>query len=119
MYFKIKIGGIYKISIGEYYYIGLSVDIFGNRWQSHITDLYMNKHSSVKFQQMFNEFGIESLKFEILEYISKTDIKKETGLKGKDFDNYYRRLLLRKEKEWMNKYSINFSLNKDNKSFSK
>ena len=78
---RIKIGAIYKISIGEHYYIGLSSDV-GSRWNSHITDLHLNKHSSIKLQQMFNEFGFINLKFEILEYISKTDIKKETGLKG-------------------------------------
>jgi hypothetical protein len=115
---RIKIGAIYKISIGEYYYIGLSSDLSG-RWSNHITDLHLNKHSSIKLQQMFNEFGFTSLKFEILEYISKTDVKKETGLKGKEFETYYRKLLLMKEKLHMNMYSINFSLNSQNKSFNK
>lgn len=94
----------------------MSVDI-SSRWSSHITDLYLNKHSSTKLQNMFNEFGFTSLKFEILEYISKTQVKKETGLKGNEFENYYRKVLLRKEKIHMNMYSINFSLNKQNGNF--
>jgi hypothetical protein len=115
---RVKIGAIYKISIGEYYYIGMSTDC-GNRINSHLTDLHLNKHSSINLQNMFNEFGFTSLKFEILEYISKTDVKKETGLKGKEFETYYRKLLLKKEKLHMNMYSINFSLNSQNKSFNK
>lgn len=115
---RIKIGCIYKISIGEYYYIGLSNDC-GSRWSNHLTDLHLNRHSSIKLQQMFNEYGFTSLKFEILEYISKTDFKKETGLKGKEFESFYKKLLLNKEKLHMNMHSVNFSLNSQNKSFSK
>lgn len=115
--FKIKCGGIYIISCNGYYYIGMSVDIF-SRFGSHYTQLKMNKHSSKKFQTLFNNTKIEEWTFGILEYISLTEFKGRTGLKGKALENGYRKFLLIKEKEWMSKYSINYSLNENNKNFS-
>lgn len=112
---RVKCAGIYKISIGDYYYIGMSVDIFG-RWQSHYTNLVLNKHSSAKLQEMFNK--IEDFRFEILEKVSKKLEKQKSELSGKSFDNHFRKLLLQKEKEWMKLHSINFALNKDDKHFS-
>jgi hypothetical protein len=112
MQFKIKLAGIYMIRIGEYYYIGMSVDIF-SRWSSHWTDYRMGKHSSIK-----TAIPIEEWQFSILEKVSLTEFKKETGLKGKKLEDGFRSLLLRKEKEWMGKYSRNFALNANNRSFS-
>jgi hypothetical protein len=117
MFFKIKLGGIYIIEIGEYYYIGKSNDVF-SRWSSHYTSLVMGKHSSPLLQEKFNELGVASLTFRVLEYISITDYKKVSNMKGKELEKNYNRLLLMKEKEWMKKWSVNFSLNKNNRYFS-
>jgi hypothetical protein len=112
---KIKLSGIYMIlhKKTEHYYIGMSVDIFA-RWQSHYTDLRMNRHSSDKLQELFNDScNISEFSFTILEYVSVTDAKKN-GF-GKDG---FRKLLLIKEKEHMKSHSVNFCLNKSNKHFS-
>ena len=115
--YRRKIGGIYIIEIGDYYYIGKSVDIY-MRWNSHYNDLTMGKHSSPLLQEMFNKYGVTSMNMRILEYISRTEYKSRTKLKGKEADKQFNRYLLNKEKEWMNKYSINYALNKMNKHFS-
>lgn len=116
---KIQISGIYKITnkITEEYYIGMSVDIF-SRWSSHYTDIKMKKHSSTKFMELWNKSNPTDWTFEILECVSKTNVKLECNLKGKAFDTYFRRILLKKEKEHMKLYSKTYALNKDNKSFS-
>ena len=117
--YKIKLAGIYMISninTGEYY-IGMSVDIF-SRWQSHYNDLKMNKHSSKKLQELFNNSKITDFRFEVLSYISKTDIKNKFNVKGKQLDVLMRRILLQEEKNLMNKYSRTYSLNQNNKHFS-
>jgi len=115
--FKIKLGAIYIIEIGEYYYIGKSKDVF-SRWSSHYTSLVMKKHSSPLLQEKFNELGPTSLTFRVLEYISITEYKKVSNMKGKELEKNYNRLLLMREKEWMGKFSVNFSLNKNNRYFS-
>lgn len=115
--YRIKLGGIYIIEVGDYYYIGKSVDIF-SRWQSHYTSLKLNKHSSPKLQKVFNELGATSLTFRVLEYVSITEFKKEHQIKGKELNKKYSSYLLRLEKEWMKKYSINCALNNDDKHFS-
>ena len=115
--FKIKCSCIYIIECGEYYYIGKSVDVF-SRFSSHYTSLKLNKHHSQKLQDKYNELGLQGLTFRVLEYVSITEYKKSSGLKGKQLKYQFNKLLLNKEKEWMSKYSINFSLNADNKYFS-
>lgn len=112
----IPCGGIYKISIGEYYYIGYSIDIF-HRWASHYDNLKKNNHSSPLFNKMFNNVSPTDIKFEIIYYKSKTEYRNETKLKGKKLDDSYRRHLLNKEKEYMSHHSINFCLNANNKHF--
>jgi hypothetical protein len=116
MYHHIKCAGIYKITIGEYYYIGCSVDIFA-RWQSHYTSLKMDKHHSPLLQSKFNEYDITECIFSILEYISLTSYKSATKLKGNALKNDFRKNILNREKWWMSQYSKNFSLNSDNKHF--
>lgn len=113
---RVKVSGIYKISISDYYYIGMSVDVFG-RWQSHLTDLYLKRHSSKKLQSIFDDNSITDFRFEVLEHISKTKTKQECKLKGKAFDSHFRTLLLQKEKEHMRTYSVSYALNQDNKHF--
>ena len=112
----IKAAGIYIIECGDYYYFGKSVNIF-SRWSSHYTSLKQNKHHSPLLQEKFNELGLKGLVFRVLEYISLTDYKKVSGLKGKELKNSFNRYLLQKEKEWMSRYSTNFSLNADKKYF--
>lgn len=101
----------------EEYYIGMSVDIFG-RWGSHYSDIKMSKHSSPKLVKLWNSSQITDWEFKILEVISKTDYKKQTGFKGKKFNDSFRTLLLNKEREHMKLYSATYALNKDNKYFS-
>jgi hypothetical protein len=115
--YKIKLAGIYIIEVGEYYYIGKSVDIF-SRWSSHYTSLKMGTHSSKLLQDFFNREGILKFNFRILENISKTKYKQSTTLKGAELEKQFNRYLLIKEKEWMSKYSINMCLNQNNKNFS-
>jgi len=123
-YQKIKVSGIYQIynRITEEYYIGYSLDILGSRWSAHYQDIVLGKHTSFKCEN----FKIEDWDFRILEKVSKTEFKeelrnrlKEEGIKYSDklFENEFRKLLLKKEKEWMSKYSVNFAINKNNKSF--
>ncbi len=113
---KIKLGGIYIIEVGDYYYIGKSVDIY-SRWQSHYTQLYLGKHHSPKLQEQYNQYGVAGLSFRVLEYVSITEYKKLSQLKGKQLTYQFNRNLLSKEKLWMSKYSITYSLNKNNTYF--
>lgn len=117
--FNIQMAGIYKIENIKtgYYYIGLSVDIF-SRWSSHYSSIKTNKHSSTAFTKHWNDTEPQDWQFIILEYISLTEYRKEHGLKGKALKDSFRKHLISKEREWMSKYSINYSLNKDNKYFS-
>jgi hypothetical protein len=115
---KVKLCGIYKIEhISGYYYIGMSIDIF-SRWSAHYTSIKLMNHTSNEFVSLFLSSMIEDWTFSILEYISSRDLKLQSKLKGKDFENYLRRYLLKRERFWMSKYSINYSLNKDKKYFS-
>jgi hypothetical protein len=117
MILKVKLSGIYKISIGDFYYIGKSVDTF-SRWSSHYTLLKLNKHHSPELQSKFNELGIASLTFSILEYVSITEYKKVSQMKGKELKTQFNRHLFNLEKKWMKSHSNNFALNKNNKDFS-
>ena len=118
--YRIKLSGIYKITHipTEQYYIGMSVDIYG-RWSSHYSDIKLSKHTSVEFSKLFLTTPITDWKWEILEVVSKTELKKELKLKGKQFDNKLRTILLQKERIHMGKHSITFSLNKDKKYYQK
>jgi predicted GIY-YIG superfamily endonuclease len=116
-YLKIKFAGIYKIEHQSgFYYIGMSKDVF-SRWQSHYTNIVLNKHSSVKFSELWNKTTPEEWSFEVLEKLSTTEERKKTILKGREFDKHFRRLLLDTEKKCMNKFSKKFALNKDVKHF--
>jgi hypothetical protein len=118
MYVQIKIAGIYKIEhISGYYYIGLSVDIF-SRWSSHYINIKTMKHSSTEFQSLWLNSKPSDWSFCILEYVSITEYKNLSKMKGKSLQTNFRRHLLKLEKQWMSKYSINYSLNKDKKHFS-
>lgn len=125
-HFKIKLAGIYKISHSSgYYYIGQSSDIF-QRWGGHYTDIILRTHSSTALSKLFISTRPEEWTFQILETVSRTEFKKgikqdpEQQLKmcEKSIDYLFRKELLRIEKEWMQKFSKKFALNKDNKHFS-
>jgi len=115
---KIKLAGIYKITHipTEQYYIGMSVDIF-NRWRGHYTDIKITRHSSPRFMLLWNETDPTEWKWEILEGVSLTAFKIDSGLKGKKLEAGFRQHLLRLEKSWMSKHSKTFALNKNNKHF--
>ena len=117
--YKICLSGIYLISYkpSGQFYLGMSVSIL-DRWSSHYTDIKMKKHSSIKFMELFNSTRPEDWKWEIIEYVSKTEFKKSSGLKGKELETYFRRHLLKREKHHMSLHSINMALNKSNKHFS-
>jgi hypothetical protein len=114
---KIRLSGIYKITIGEYYYIGKSLSIY-DRWQGHYTKLKQGTHHSPELQSKYNELGVTSLTFSILEYVSITDYKKVSQMKGEQLKLQFNRHLLNLEKKWMKLHSINFALNKNNRDFS-
>ena len=116
---RIKISGLYRIThrpTGKYY-VGMSTSIF-DRWASHYNDIKMKKHSSIDLVNLWNISQPEDWVFEIIEYISLTDFKKSSGLKGKVLETSFRRHLLKREKYHMSLHSINLALNKNNKSFS-
>lgn len=115
---RIKLAGIYKIEhISGYYYIGMSVDIF-TRWSSHYNDIVMDKHSSIELKELWLKSKPSEWIFSILEYVSISEYKRLSKMKGKELESGFRKLLLDKEKEWMKKHSINYSLNKNKKYFS-
>lgn len=67
------ISGIYKIESTikpERIYIGSSFHI-DRRWKSHLWELKNNKHHSKILQNHFNKYGIEDLKFSIIEEYEK------------------------------------------------
>ena len=119
-YVKIKLSGIYKIEHIDsgMIYIGKSLDIF-SRWSSHYTNVKFNKHTSPLLQQYFTEYTLESFNFTILEYVSKTEHKEKSKLKGKEFKKYFNTYLHSRERYHMSQHSINLALNKNNKQFSK
>jgi hypothetical protein len=95
----------------------MSVDIF-SRWGNHYNDIKMSKHSSPKLMELWNKSKPTDWEFSILEVVSKTQHKKDTGFKGKAFDASFRKLLLKKEKEHMKQFSVSYALNKSNRYFS-
>jgi len=117
--YKIKIAGIYKIEHKSgFYYIGKSSDIF-SRWSSHYTDIKKNKHSSTLFMNLWTSSEPIEWTFTILEYHSITEFKSiNPGLKGAELKKQFNRYQLQREKQVMKGFSINWSLNKDNKHFS-
>jgi hypothetical protein len=110
--------GIYKIEHKSgFFYIGMSVDIFG-RWSSHYSDIKLKKHSSTEFGELWNKTEPCEWFFSVLEYVSITEWKKASGMKGKAAVDGFRKHLLKLEKDWMKKFSINWALNKNKRYFS-
>jgi hypothetical protein len=73
--------GVYSIYCkdNDTYYIGstrytgenisLSKKGFYGRWTNHLSHLLKDKHRNKYLQHTFNKYGLESLKFEILEFV--------------------------------------------------
>jgi len=75
---SLKKTGVYKIYhnfFPDKIYIGSSASTnfrndnkgFLGRWKSHLSQLKLNKHHSKYLQRVVNKYGIDNLKFEILE----------------------------------------------------
>lgn len=73
----IKKTGVYTIkhlSKPEQYYVGSSSSMnntysigFYNRWTKHLDDLKKNRHCNKKLQRFVNKYGLDGIRFEILE----------------------------------------------------
>ena len=72
---KWNTSGIYKISTlhNNEIYIG-SAKCFNKRTSLHITNLRKNKHHSKYLQSVFNKYGIDNIKFELLEECNVEDL---------------------------------------------
>ena len=117
--YRIKIAGIYKIEHKTgFYYIGKSSDIFA-RWSSHYSSMKSRTHSSPSLMNLWNSTEPPEWTFVILEYHSIVGFKTSNPeLKGAELKKQFNRYQLAREKVVMKEYSINYSLNKDNKHFS-
>lgn len=49
---------------------------FYHRWTRHLSDLEQNKHSNKKLQNVFNKYGVDNLRFEIIVILEKNLDKK-------------------------------------------
>ena len=74
-YYRPRITGIYQITCTatNQFYIGKSVHI-PSRWASHINSWITGTHHNHHLQALYDEYGIESLVFTILEYTSKANL---------------------------------------------
>ena len=70
--------GIYKIlnTVNNKFYIGSTIQGFGQRWSQHRTLLYRNKHTNSYLQNAWNKYGKEKFVFIELELITTRDISK-------------------------------------------
>lgn len=69
---KAKVVGIYKITDRDSgrSYIGKSTDIF-NRFQTHMVGLINNNHHNTELQLIFNQVGLTSFTFEVIEILDE------------------------------------------------
>lgn len=65
---KSKIG-IYKLTIGKHSYVGSSINLY-NRLMRHFNALKSGKHNNTYLQRCVNKYGIENLRYTILEICS-------------------------------------------------
>lgn len=116
---KIKLAGIYLICHRDtgMFYLGKSVDIF-SRWSTHYYDLRLNRHSSNKFQLLWNQSIPEDWDWSVIKYQSIAEYRKENPMVlPKQVNKLFSSYLLKVEKQQMKQYSINLCLNSDNKHF--
>lgn len=84
-----NVSGIYmiKCAANQGIYIGSAKNLY-NRKNKHFHMLKLGIHPNKYLQNSFNKYGIENFNFEILEIVSDLQI------------------IITKEQEWINKYSI-------------
>ena len=72
---NIKKRGIYKISYkdSDRIYIGSTSQTFYLRWIQHMWELKNGIHTNSKIMNVCNKYGLDSLKFEIVEIVSDKD----------------------------------------------
>lgn len=87
--------GVYKIQIGEYIYIGQSIDI-EERFMCHKRFLRKNVHCNKLIQSLYND-NPDNIKFEIIEECSVDEL----GEKEKYYIKHYNSLHL------FNKFGLN------------
>lgn len=63
-----NIGGIYKISVNEYIYIGKAKDI-SVRWKRHLNELKNGVHGNRIMQRLYDKYGIDTFTFTIVEIV--------------------------------------------------
>lgn len=73
--------GVYKISNNKSnkYYIGYSCNI-DKRWKRHKRELKNNTHCNLYLQRVFNKYGIDTFKFEIIHKCENKDEAKNIEL---------------------------------------
>jgi hypothetical protein len=73
---------IYHVAKADVFYIGSASGTMGkkacqlgfyNRFRQHLHHLEHNKHASKYLQNVVNKYGIEGLRFEIIEVVDSTD----------------------------------------------
>lgn len=81
--------GIYKIIniLNNKIYIGYSINIY-RRWEDHKRLLKKNTHHSIKLQNAYNKYGVNSFVFEIIEECDKKYIVKREQYYIDLFDSY-------------------------------
>jgi group I intron endonuclease len=62
------VSGIYKLTIGSWYYYGSARD-YRRRRQSHLQTLRGNRHANGILQNAFNKHGEKSVKFRLVERV--------------------------------------------------
>lgn len=61
--------GVYKLSVSNHIYIGSSKNLYA-RLREHRTDLINNNHSNEFLQRVFNKYGIDNIRIDIIEFCS-------------------------------------------------
>lgn len=75
--FTYGICGIYKIQSQKKpgrIYIGMSKNII-RRWKTHLCELRVNKHISIKLQRHYNKYGEGDLQFSIITSCDRKELK--------------------------------------------
>ena len=90
------IAGIYEFSFNgiSKVYIGSSCNLL-KRHKDHLNLLKTKKHYNKEFQEHYNIYGIDNLKYSILEYVDLENVKSKQERQE---------LLFSKEQKYLNKY---------------
>jgi group I intron endonuclease len=69
--------GIYVISmpdVSRLVYVGSAAQTIRHRWRQHICDLLANRHGNPLLQRAVNKYGIDKLRFDVLEFCQTEEI---------------------------------------------